>query len=101
MTGGQQQPAKRSAARALGRFFGSLASQTAVQFRAGVRGDASGQPTTRTKPISHTTEERTTTDELGRTVVLRRTTIDEISVTEPPPQTHPSPHPRPHPEQTP
>ena len=57
--------------RSLGRFVGSLGSN----FRAGVRGEERQE-------IRRETEERTGVDEQGRTVILRRTTVDEVEVRE-------------------
>ena len=55
-----------SLARALGQFVGHIWK--------GVRADVSGKR----REVGRTTEEERTTDEQGRSVTLRRTTIDEV-----------------------
>lgn len=59
---------KKSLARSLGEFFGHIAK--------GVKTPAAGEKV----ELSRSVEERETTDDQGRKVTLRRTTIEEIEV---------------------
>lgn len=70
-------PSRPSLGARLGRALGRAVGTTV---RSITKGDGAVQNAGRTRELDRTTEEVETRDDEGRTVVLRRTTIDEVEI---------------------
>lgn len=70
-------PARVSLGARLGRALGRAVGTTVRSIK---KGDGPVQNAGRTRELDRTTEEVETRDDEGRTVVLRRTTIDEVEI---------------------